>query len=71
MGRFIAGLVIGAMIGYYYGANNSDLELREKFMIKDNPVKYEDARRPCIDEYVTGKEAYIKPDYSVLENITK
>ena len=61
MGRFLTGLVIGALIGYYYGATHPDVDLKDK-VTKGLPCKYEQ-KMPCIDEYCNDHMKKMKLQY--------
>lgn len=64
--RFVTGLIIGSLMGYYYGATHPQPDLEEKVFPDKRQSAYENANKPCLEEYINKKPIYI----SKLEKIS-
>lgn len=64
--RFISGLVIGSLLGYYAGATHFSFDIKEKLAPDNDYCAYENTKKPTLEEYVSRKKEYV----SKLEGLT-
>lgn len=56
--RFITGLIVGSLLGYYYGATHPQPDLKERIFPDKSYSAYENVKQPSLEEYINKKPMY-------------